>query len=465
MAAEVIFEIKPDGSGDYTTARAALLAEVAVDWVANDEFGVFEISGDWSGSPELGNWPISGGTMSALGGEHGIEVRTDAANRPTGTALDASRYQLQLNALPGISVGSTNVKFSGVQVNGRRGSYNTVGVEVVAANGLHLDRCLLTAISYEGIQCYGSLWMSSSVLHNCGNRGIRGRSGCSVIANACTITDLSRDGFNIESGTASVECNNCLVSDSGWEDFGVSGGTFSGDYNAGQDASVPGGNSISSSIFTFVDAAGDDFQLDPLDSSGAIGGGADLSAHATLPVTHDFLGNPFAPAPTIGAIENNPPASGGTLSSSQALESIVGTASADVLITADSPQTIGDIAGSAAAQVALSLSSVADLGDMIGDSSVEAVVSLSSLQSLESIAGFAGIGAPVVLGSIQGLQDIIGVIDASALVSAASSQVLGDVFVSQAPSAELPNVAFALAREGVVNFSREAAQIVSWRKN
>jgi hypothetical protein len=167
-------------------------------------------------------------------------------------------------------------------------------------------------------------------------------------------------------------------------------GTISGDYNASSDATAVGANSLQSRTFTFVNEAGGDYRIDPSDTSGAIGGGADLRSDATLPVPLDVEGLTRPAAPTIGYSEADPVPSGYDFVG-VGLESVthlgVGSLAQDHLFTGVGLTSLTSLGVGALAQghtlagVGLSSETALGVGELAEDA-VFAGVGLSSLTSL-----------------------------------------------------------------------------------
>ena len=169
---------------------------------------------------------------------------------------------------------------------------------------------------------------------NCGLRaGGSGRqttrvngSGALLVARNCVaLPAINNNGFNVNNGTAHyLNCTargnrvgfrqfggtghivNCLSDDSDTADFQ---GTWSTNlHNISSDGTASGTGAITSATVTFA-AAGSAI-LDVSDASGAMGGGADLSA-ATYPVPLDIVGQTRPTLPTIGVYELDPVVEGG----------------------------------------------------------------------------------------------------------------------------------------------------------
>ncbi len=252
---------------------------------------------------------------------------------------------------------------------------------------------------------------------NCGLRaGGSGRqttrvngSGALLIARNCVaLPGINNNGFNVNNGTAHyLNCTargnrvgfrqfggtghivNCLSDDSDTADFQ---GTWSTNlHNISSDGTASGTGAITSATVTFA-AAGSAI-LDASDASGAMGGGADLSA-GTYPVPLDILGQTRPTLPTIGVYELDPVGEGGgddtTFDLAADVSPLTGAVSASLAIgssvDAQTPLLAGDVSvsqavegttfvvsaetplleGSASASLGLGLSADAQISALVG---------------------------------------------------------------------------------------------------
>jgi hypothetical protein len=106
-----------------------------------------------------------------------------------------------------------------------------------------------------------------------------------------------------------VNFYNCLFGGNTDDFIGIfvfnEGTDWNGSNNIVSGSYAPGSGSIADATFTFEDAVGGDYRLAESDSSGAEGGGADLSATA-YPVPFDVGGRVRPTFPTIGMWELAP---------------------------------------------------------------------------------------------------------------------------------------------------------------
>jgi hypothetical protein len=190
-----------------------------------------------------------------------------------------------------------NVHVYGLYMQSSSSSGTTGAYESNVTGQTLLDGCGFRADNGAGVTCLGA----GTVIHarNCyahdSVEGFLTINGTFVLHN-CVARNNSGRGFRRQGGTVTVQ--NCLADANAGDDFL---GTLGGDYNASSDGTAPGANSITSATFSFESASSG--VLDASDTSGAIGGGIDLSADASLPVVLDIFGEAYLDPPSMGINE------------------------------------------------------------------------------------------------------------------------------------------------------------------
>jgi hypothetical protein len=307
--------VNPSGGEDYTSFSAAESGEQTIgsNLVSAGDTLELQARGDWSAAADTTACTVNGFTTGA---SNWIKISTDSANRWNGGAWDATKARvIPASATPFI-ISDDFVTIEGLQLE-------STTVACVRSNNAStfVDNCHCRGrIGIETNNAASTIRVRNVLLTDSGANSMRrglnaATSGSSIRGHAVTYTGTASSstdpGYFAGTG-ATLTTNNCLFNDTAGSPVGWGGaGTHAGDYNASTDATATGANSIDNASFTFVNAGAGDFRIDASDTSGAIGGGADLSADANLPVTLDAGGQTRPSAPTIGMWEADPVVAGG----------------------------------------------------------------------------------------------------------------------------------------------------------
>jgi len=247
------------GVGGYYTTPAAWDAAQQRDIVAADEIAILEVYDDWPSGAAINYLDLLGWTadatrqliIRAAPGEE-YDVATDTGAHITG----GTGYLL-------IARAGTNCVIEDIKFTAAGSSYH-----VVDAGWLYdvvLNRCYI-----EGTKGAGASAVNHSIIKNAGYYSLK-----SCVANNCVI--ISEVGYGAYSGQMPVrgtECHNVAIYN---ETVGGYGSFYdcTGDYNAAEDTSAPGANSIDSiTTAEFEDYAGGDYHL--ASGSQLIGAGDNL---------------------------------------------------------------------------------------------------------------------------------------------------------------------------------------------
>jgi hypothetical protein len=225
---------------------------------------------------------------------HQVIISADAANTFTGGVLDETRAILDA----ALVIDQEYCEVRGIQV---RHTSNGVGVGV---DNTLIDRCLVEGPKSDGpsgVYTFDAIQINvrASLIYGFRYGVISAGAGANFVAQNCTVWSYRRS-YEVSSGAG--ECHSCL---------GVRNGTntptfhasVTGDYNASDGPSPPGGNSISGIGDPFVDSANWDFTLIGSDPEGLTGEGQKIA-------DTDSFGSSYNDPPTIGAEELSPPSGG-----------------------------------------------------------------------------------------------------------------------------------------------------------
>jgi len=301
MATEVIYTIDRTGAGDYTTLNAAL-AGVQSNYpnlVSSDVVIYLRYIGDWTGGNDTTTPSFP--SLTTNYDTNYVQIETDSANRHAGV-LDFDKAAIVL-ASSYVTVSTTDVRLVGLQIS----SNSFFGVWGFSGGALTIDQCVIYQASSSGnnIICgSGSIFMKGTVAYG-GRYAVTYDTGTDGYIESSSAYSDRRAVTAVASSV--VIAKNVIAITENPGSFNAWDGTFDSesDYNAGNDSTAPGANSIDSisTTGTFLDRLNGDLHISPSDTQGLIGGGIDLSNDPSFPVTTDINGNPFLNPPSIGAHE------------------------------------------------------------------------------------------------------------------------------------------------------------------
>lgn len=207
-----------------------------------------------------------------------------------------------------IIAGSTVGRFiiEGIQVSSLATTPTGIRITSTVANAKYeIKSCIIKAVvnpaNNDGIAIDGAtnpttVLISNNIIYDWANRAgiLLNQASVTVYAHNNTIVD---NGNGLQQTAGTFNSVNNLAHSNG-VDFT---GSFTAEYNASSDGTAPGTNSRTSQTFTFVNEAGNNFQI-TIDDAGALDFGKNISADSNLPVTVDIV-NTARPQPTNGSFD------------------------------------------------------------------------------------------------------------------------------------------------------------------
>lgn len=265
-----------------------------------------------------------------------LRVKAASGQEALLTGWSTGRYRLSCNTTP-LNMGA-NIKFirvEGLQIECTNNTANNSQRGVILAPGAGssfqlINKCRIRWSGTGATSGHAGIYISSgsgsnntkigivdSIVENwsfASSAGINCQIGTGGADNIvfcyhtltynCTTGFQKNGGFNSGPLTKNSVAAACAT---GWvASTGFASGT---DYNASDQATVPGGNSIASQTFAFTNAGSGDYTL--TDSDPMVAAGTDLSADSTWPVSDDMAGAARTVPVSIGPDEHDVGGGGG----------------------------------------------------------------------------------------------------------------------------------------------------------
>ena len=303
MATVIEHTIKPDGTGDYLSLAAWQTAQVR-DLVAVDEIAraVCHPGSDTTAFV-LQGWTTDATRRVEIVAAPGFQAT--AQWQPTSAV-----FTLQPNAQQALRVLQAHSIVDGIQVETTVNFGTIRAVDLGSGSNGSIARRVHARIpaadpasSPTAFFVFAGAGQTVTVEHCVGHKtgGAKGNGfttsgvGTQNLLN-CTASDCPEDGFEVGSGAV---LKNCLAFNCGVDFSGTP--AAASDFNASEDATAPGANSVTGIADPFVDRANDDFRL----AAGAapVDAGTDLSASTSVDTDIAGTARPEGAAWDIGAHE------------------------------------------------------------------------------------------------------------------------------------------------------------------
>lgn len=282
MATEILVRVYTDGTGDYTSLRAAVIAE-ATNLVTADSYMVFELKGDLRNTDAFVDFNpyTTDATRNVI--IRPIDAdRTDGIAGNTGTIYGVSTF----------AIVSRNkfITIDGLDFNGWSSDFfqpaNTKITNSLLSNG--------------GVRILNVASLDNTIIYDVPNQTVNSIAGdVSRVTIVNKLSFYSASDFLFRSIAGALTFCVAYNEKSGSLNYTLST-NGANDFNASNDGTAPGANPQTLSTTDFTDYANNNFNIDPASPLFALGVGADL-----VPASGGISLTGTTPSSSYNAISSN----------------------------------------------------------------------------------------------------------------------------------------------------------------